>query len=277
MSKSISPELKTHLQGPVRTLAICWRIELLDGSVMAFTTHDDPIVWDSVTYDPVGFTPTQFEASSDLSVDGMDVQGFIDSDHITEADIASGRFDKAQVYCFKINWADTSQGIIKLPRGWIGDIQRKDQLFVAEVRSLTQALQQTIGEQYVATCSAALGDSRCKINLPTFTVTGSVTSVSNFGQFIDSSRTEPAGWFNYGLLTFTSGLNISRSMEVKTFSGQTFQLFQTMPEAIVLGDTYTVYAGCDKQLSTCRDKFSNVLNIRAFPHIPGADTMNKVS
>ena len=44
-----------------------------------------------------------------------------------------------------------------------------------------------------------------------------------------------------------------------------------MPEPIAAGDTFDVTAGCDKQFSTCHDKFANVVNFRGFPHIPGND------
>ncbi|MNT98193.1 hypothetical protein D3C72_2407210 [compost metagenome] len=30
-------------------------------------------------------------------------------------------------------------------------------------------------------------------------------------------------------------------------------------------------AGCDRRLTTCREKFENVPNFRGFPHIPGND------
>ena len=33
--------------------------------------------------------------------------------------------------------------------------------------------------------------------------------------------------------------------------------------------------GCDRQLSTCRDRFDNVVNFRGFPHIPGDDFVLK--
>ena len=47
----------------------------------------------------------------------------------------------------------------------------------------------------------------------------------------------------------------------------------------VLGDARCTVAhdhphfglGCDRQLTTCRDRFSNVANFRGFPHIPGND------
>ena len=63
-------------------------------------------------------------------------------------------------------------------------------------------------------------------------------------------------------------------MEVKDFSaGGVFVLQQAMPNAIAIGDAYSVHAGCDKLLATCRDKFSNVINFRGFPHVPGLDRM----
>lgn len=274
--KTITPELKEHWESSVRTIATCWLLELKDGTKMGFTTHDEPIEWDGVTYSPAGFTPTKFEQSSDMSVDGMDVQGFLDSEAITEADIAAGRFDRADVYTFKINWADTSQGILKLPRGWIGEIGRQDRLFVAEVRSLTQALQQKIGEEYLGRCPANVGDDRCKVDLDPLTVTGSVDSVASAYEFTDTSRSEDSGLFDYGLLTWTSGDNEGRESEVKAFDGSTFLLFDAMPEPIQSGDEYEVYPGCDKKLATCRDQFSNVANFRGFPYIPGSDNMNQI-
>jgi uncharacterized phage protein (TIGR02218 family) len=44
-----------------------------------------------------------------------------------------------------------------------------------------------------------------------------------------------------------------------------------MPQPILVGDTFTVTAGCDKRFATCRDRFSNGINFRGFPAIPGDD------
>ena len=41
-----------------------------------------------------------------------------------------------------------------------------------------------------------------------------------------------------------------------------------MPEP---GDTFSVFAGCDKTFATCKAKFDNALNFRGFPHLPGND------
>ena len=50
-----------------------------------------------------------------------------------------------------------------------------------------------------------------------------------------------------------------------------FELWQAMPQPIAPGDTFIVTAGCDKRFATCRDRFTNVVNFRGFPHIPGND------
>ena len=51
-----------------------------------------------------------------------------------------------------------------------------------------------------------------------------------------------------------------------------------MPNAIAGGDQFTIVAGCDRTHTTCRDKFSNILNFRGEPYIPGQDfVLKKVS
>ena len=50
-----------------------------------------------------------------------------------------------------------------------------------------------------------------------------------------------------------------------------FDLWQRAPQAIKVGDTFRVTAGCDKTHATCRKKFANAVNFRGFPHMPGND------
>ena len=109
-----------------------------------------------------------------------------------------------------------------------------------------------------------------------YRVTGSVVSVTDRSKFTDTARTEADDYFKYGLLTWTSGLNNGYSMEVKNYTLSTgeFELFEPMPYAIAVADTYSVYAGCDKFFSTCKDKFSNVVNFRGEPHVPTQDQIS---
>ena len=100
-----------------------------------------------------------------------------------------------------------------------------------------------------------------------------VTAAASNRTFTDSARGEANGWFDYGLLTWNTGLNAGLSVEVKSFAGGVFMLFDAMPGVIAVGDRYSVHAGCDKRLATCKAKFANVLNFRGEPFVPGPDSM----
>jgi uncharacterized phage protein (TIGR02218 family) len=272
--KSISTELKTHLAGEVTTLATCWKLTRKDAVVMGFTDHDKDLIIEGVTYKAAsGFTPTAIANSADLSVDNLDVEGMLDDTSITEADILAGKYDFAAIEVFAVNYEDLTQGALQLRSGWLGEIAMKNNRFTAEVRGLMQKLTQNIGELYSPSCRAQLGDARCGVNLTGFTFTGTVTGVTDRLIFDDSSRTESAGTFTFGNVTFMSGANSGISMEVKEYTQGRMILALPMPNAITIGDNYTIQRGCDKTLTTCRDVFSNVVNFRGEPHVPGIDKM----
>ncbi len=277
--KTISTELAAHIAGEVTTLATCWKLTRRDAAVQGFTDHDRDITYDSLTYKAAtGFSPSAVENSASLRVDNLDVNGMLSSESITEDDILAGRYDFAEIDIFQINYTDTSQGILKLRRGWLGEVSLTRQHFVAEVRGLTQLLSQDIGEYFSPSCRASLGDSRCKVNMASHTVTGSATSVASRSAFTDSTRSEASALFSGGKITFTSGANNGLSMEVKEYfykssSGGTLSLALPMPYTIAPGDGYSLQKGCDKTLGTCHSRFGNVANFRGEPHVPGTDRM----
>jgi uncharacterized phage protein (TIGR02218 family) len=59
--------------------------------------------------------------------------------------------------------------------------------------------------------------------------------------------------------------------QIVSVSSQAIELFLSMLLEVQVGDVLAVYAGCDKKLATCRDKFSNVTNFRGEPYVPGQD------
>lgn len=277
--KTITPQLAAHIAGEVTTLATCWKLTRRDETVLGFTDHDADITYDAVTYKAAsGFSPSSVANSSSLSVDNLDVEGMLSDDEITEADILAGLYDFAAIEIFQINYNDVSQGIIKMRRGWLGEVSLTRQHFVAEVRGLTQLLSQDIGDYFSASCRASLGDTRCKVDMASHTVTGSVTVSGSRSQFTDSGRAEASALFTSGKITFTSGANNGLSMEVKEYVqrsgvGGVISLSLPMPHAIAPGDSYSLQKGCDKTSATCHARFGNITNFRGEPHVPGIDRM----
>jgi hypothetical protein len=85
-----------------------------------------------------------------------------------------------------------------------------------------------------------------------------------------------SGYFDNGVITFTSGLNAGLSMEVQSYVPGQWTLELPMPYLPSIGDTYSMHAGCDYSLETCRDRFNNILNMRAEPYVPGVDKLVQI-
>lgn len=167
MPKTISAALDAHLALEVTTLATCWKVTRRDGVAYHFTDHDRDLTIEGDTYAAAtGYTRTAVANNASLAVDNLDVEGILDSAAITEPDLRAGRFDHAEIKMFVVNWADLSQGKLMLRKGWLGEVRIiRSGTFVAELRGLTQALQQRLGELYAPECRADLGDARCKVPL----------------------------------------------------------------------------------------------------------------
>lgn len=271
MKTSGSP-LATHIGGETTTLATCWKVTRKDGAVFGFTDFDKDLTIESLVYQArSGYTRSAIHAVANLAVDNLDIESALDSETLNAADLRAGIWDGASVEIFIVNWGNLANGKIILKRGTVGEVELKDTVFRAELRGLTQALSQQIVELYTPDCRAELGDARCKVNLAALTVTGAVTEISDRRGFTDTSRAEADGYWIGGLVTWTSGANMGRKMEVKAFASGAFTLFLPMPSEISVGDTYSLIPGCDKKFATCKAKYGNVKNFRGEPNVPGND------
>jgi uncharacterized phage protein (TIGR02218 family) len=272
MTRETTVALASHLQGTRLTLCNCWRIERRDGVVLGFTDHDQDLILDGVTYSAAaGFDRTSTAVDRELTATNLSLVGVIDDDSILAADILNGRYQGAAVYMFRLNYADSSQGVLRGLRGHIGRITVRDGTYVAELFGLARLLQQDIVENYTVDCLADLGDDRCKVDLAGFSHSCSVSSVSS-RRLIAYSGGQGAGYFTNGYITFTSGDLSGWVQDVRYDDGSNLEFFTPLPGTPAASDAFTAVAGCDKRLETCRDTFSNVENFRGHGVLmPGED------
>jgi uncharacterized phage protein (TIGR02218 family) len=276
--RDVPVALAAHLASGATTTCRCWRLTRRDGVVQGFTDHDEDLTFDGTTFRAgSGFEGSELETRLGLAATGTEIHGALAAESLTEADLASGRYDNAKVELFLVNWADVAQRLL-LRVGHLGEVRREGAAFAAEVRGLSARLNEERGRIFAATCDADLGDVRCGVDLdaPAFRGAGAVASVEG-GSLIRVSGLDAFadGWFGRGKLTFSSGANAGLSVEVKEHraaGGEVrLSLWQQMPEPVAAGDLFVVTAGCDKRFETCRSKFNNAINFRGFPHLPGND------
>ena len=276
--RTIPSALQAKLNSGVTTLARCWLITRNDGLTQGFTDHDEDIVLDAVTCRAgSGLTSSEATQKLGMAVDGSEMSGALSDNSLNEADLAAGLYDGASVAVWLVDWSEPGLRVI-IAKGTLGEVRREGLAFTAEVRGLSDRLAQESGRLYTATCSADLGDARCKIDLTAaaYRGSGAVIVLSATSSFSASGLdTFDDGWFTAGKLSFIGGANAGLAVEVKRHrkdaGGVTIDLWQAMPETIAPGDGFVVTAGCDKRFSTCHDRFDNVVNFRGFPHIPGND------
>jgi uncharacterized phage protein (TIGR02218 family) len=273
--REIPAALAAKLASGVTTLAHLWRVTRRDGRVFGFTDHDSDLLVDGVVHEAQSaLAAGAIDKSLGLSIDTASAEGALSSAAITAEDLAAGLWDGARVDLWRVDWSEPALKV-HLFAGRLGEARRGENAFAAELRGLQAALNVPVGRVFSRFCDADLGDARCGIDLsdPRWRGGGIVTEVVNEITFRASGlEAFEDGLFARGVVTWSDG----RKADVAAHAAGVSALI-TLNDApagpLSVGALFTVTAGCDKRLATCRDRFANALNHRGFPHMPGDDAL----
>ncbi len=277
--KTISIGLRTELMRSTARLATCMRIERTDGSVYGFTTNRKTMLIGGTLYRPASsFNPSDIASANNLDSDDVQIEGLLASAGVTEDDLRAGRWDRAAFRIFQVNWHDLTQGDKKDRAGFLGET-KVGRIWMAELLGIMESYSTAIGETTQAGCHASLGDQRCKYDLagsPANIVTGTIgIAGDDFFTLNDAARTEPAGFFDEGIITIEfAGGDIS--YEVMTYTPGTW-MTKTPVAYDASGVGYTMTRGCRRRFQEdCVDTFDNAVNFRGQPHLRGPDALVQV-
>lgn len=268
--------LAAHLAQGVTTVCHAWAITRRDGLVLGFTDHDRGLSFDGIDFRAdSGLSAMALQQGTGLSVDNSEALGALSAAAITEADIDAGRFDGAEVQAWLVNWQDVAQRQMTF-RGTIGEIKRAGGAFSAELRGLTEPLNQPRGRVYQKPCGAVLGDAACRVDLsaPGYHAEVAVTAVEGARVVLPALPDFEPGWFTRGRLLVLDGAAQGLSGAIKrdqSGAGRRIDLWSALRAPLHPGDLVRIEAGCDKGMETCRYKFNNLPNYQGFPDIPGED------
>lgn len=163
---------------------------------------------------------------------------------------------------------------IQLWDGFIEALSFKDRMGSFRVPSATAEAMRLDCPSVVAQrlCNHILYDGRCTIARAGFQLVTTIAAISADGRTITTVGSVPGPtnntpWARHGELLH------SATTERRTITEQlALNQFQVQCEfqnaSINIGDPVTVFAGCDHQVTTCRDKFANVINFGGFPDLP---------
>lgn len=270
--------LYEHLRTGMTTVARCWSLKRRDGLVLGFTDHDLSLSFEGIEFlASSGLSARTLQQGTGLSVDNTEAIGALSHVSIREEDIVSGRFDSAEVTAWLVNWQDVTERVVQF-KGSLGEIQRIDGQFTAELRGLTEGLNQPRGRVYQKPCTAVLGDAACKVDLsdPGYATDAIVARVTDARTLdVGALSSFAQGWFTRGTLSALDGEAQGLLAVIKEDRGQgnerRLTLWSDLRAGLEVGSRVRVVAGCDKRFETCKLKFDNTLNFRGFPDIPGED------
>ena len=259
-------------------------ITLSGGGVLRYTGADMATIVNGVTYakgptvkrgttklavgiavDTLSLT---LAADASVTVNGVALLRFI----------AGGGLDGARV---QLDRAFTSApgaawvGTLNLFTGRVSDTQISRYEAQLTVASDSELLNVMIPRNvYQPGCSNTLFDGTCGLAKATWAVSATATGAT------DAARTtfatalgQAAQYFALGWAVGVTGANAGIGRTIKAFASGSITSIQPWPAAVAIGDTFTVYPGCDKQQATCSGKFSNLARFRGQPYVPAPETV----
>lgn len=259
-----------------------WKITRKDGTVFAYTSHDEPVTWVGVEYLPCkSLAASAAESASELnSVGTVELTGMLDDEAISQEDIYAGLFDDAVVDIWMIPWdGQPDDGApFRIGGGNIGKLTRQEHAFTSEVLGPAARLQQaSLVSFYTPGCDWDFGVLRSDgIGCPVHAESLKLAAVPVTGQkartlvFFDVASPGGTTIWNGGKVRWLTGRNAGVICQVDTvdFSAQALSLWDIAPYPPLAGDTFDLIPGCPKTVAACKT-YGVYISFGGFDDIPG--------
>jgi uncharacterized phage protein (TIGR02218 family) len=259
--------------------AEAFNFTLRNGTVLGYTNSEITFAYNGVTYlgNNILIDGLKYKASVGLEVDKQDITIAARSDQLANGApflqaLRNGALDGCEVTRYRVFWSDkiggTLIGGVIMFKGRVGTIDKigraSAQISVnSDLVLLDIDMPRNI---YQATCLHTLYDSGCTLSKASFGTNGTVgaDSTASLIKWTGASLN-----FQQGTVSFTSGVNAGVTATVgSAVAGTSFSLIYPMESPPATADAFTVYYGCDHTPGTCKAKFNNLSNLRAFPYVP---------
>lgn len=268
---------RTNPDAPI-AFADCFTFTLLTGVVLTYTNVDQPVIYNGATFSALGplVQGLKYKASVGLEVDKQQITiAARPVDLVSGAPfltaLRDGAFDGATLQrdrVFLTAIGGTVVGGVTLFHGRISTIdvvgRTTATLTVAsDLVILDYAMPSNI---YSPSCLHTLYDVGCAVIRGTYASNGMIASGSTASTIAFAGAQSSHA---QGAIVFLSGVNANTRATVKSVvSGSSLNLIYPLPTPCVIGDSFTVYFGCDHTRGTCQSVFSNLANYRGFPFVP---------
>jgi len=224
------------------------------------TTNDVNVYLNEKMYQS-GFIVDSFSSSNTTNISSYTINLLINiQEKITLEEILSSNI------ILKIS---TNYESFVIFNGFVSQANIENNLISIEIVSKLEKLNQTIGNLFSPICRECFGNKKCKIDLNQYSSNGEIINVISNDCFVgnhqENNKTH-IGYYKYGMIKFLTGKLTGITMQIKDEIENKIFLLQNT-SLLNIGDKYIIYAGCDKTMATCQNKFNNIINFRGEPFI----------
>jgi uncharacterized phage protein (TIGR02218 family) len=256
-------------------LADLWTITTITNDVFRWTSADVPITASGYTFHtgPI-IKRGNTRITSTLEVDTLTVT-IETGESVTLGGIpfahaaANGALDGATVKlerAFMQEWGNVA-ATVHLFEGRVAGIDPKHTEVVLQVKSLLELLNiQWPRNLYQPGCNHQLYGNGCGLSRSAYQVNGTATGGSTTR--INWPNGKPNGYFDQGVIVFTSGRNIGARRTIKESNASGLDIALPLPYPPLSGESFTAVPGCNKTHIICSGKFGNISRFRGFPWVP---------
>ena len=261
-----------------------YTITLLGGAVLRYTSADVPVSVNAVAYatGPV-ITRGATKVSVGIAVDTLKLTLAADATVTVNGVallrfIAGGGLDNARLALDRAFAADATSpwvGTLGLFQGRVSDTDVSRYEASVVVNSDTELLNVMVPRNvYQPGCGNTLFDGSCGLLKASYQAFNAATTPTNAARTtFTTTLAQAADYWALGWAVGTSGANNGVGRTIKAYAAGVITTIQPWPAAVVAGDNFVFFPGCDKRQSTCSAKFANLARFRGQPYVPAPETV----
>jgi uncharacterized phage protein (TIGR02218 family) len=281
-----------NLNRSTHRFATLWTITRADAQVFRFTDHIGALTdRHGETFTPIGGPAvTAKEHAGGAREHTAEMMAAMVVGGAEMDDLEAGLWEDAEAIEVIVDWRYPWAGCFKRHRWWLRDVQWDGEKWTAQLGGYASRFQRPRGDVYSSVCGHDFGDGfgqattfGCMFDVASTQESGTVSALVSPLRTFQATGLTPAHvaeYFVAGQIVWTGGDNTGHKSAVrKQTEGSGYyelEIELSLPQAIQVGDTFTIVQGCQKRLVEDCIPRGQVINFGGFPFMPGADKIGQV-
>lgn len=235
-------------------------------NVYRYTTHYEDVRINNTVYESVNIRRSKVERGEDLQRNGITLTAPRTLSFTNQYLIVPpSEIVKVVAMTFHIN--DPTRATRVAWRGRVVNVAFDGDNVNIKCETILTSLRRNIPRRlFQYNCPHVLYGSSCRAVRSTFTTVATIVSDTPLTLTVSGIDGFDDGYFTGGWVDYVNGNETSRAF-IADHTGSVLTLTNRLLN-VVSGNSVSVYAGCDRTIETCNQKFNNLLNFGGFPFIP---------